>query len=224
MQIVEFNIRDPRYILGCRVMSSTSLRILELLEQGYSPREIVRMGYPKSTVYYVYRRYRSRKGPLRTVYVAHDTGRFERLIRLQQLLESLGYSVRIGPWESTMDIRSMLRDVDVVVGITDARPSLRHELFLREIEMASRMGKRVVVVAEKGAVIRTAPRVPVVTFSNDPQELRTSLEKLLRRLGSENSEDILMILGVIAIAAIAAMGLVALLNLIMELLTSKNTR
>ena len=182
------------------------------------------MGYPKSTVYYVYRRFRLRKGPQRTVYVAYDTGRFEQLMRLQQLLESLGYSVRIGPWESIMDIRSMLRDVDAVVGIADFKPSLRHELFLREIEMARRMGKKVIVVAEKGAVIRTAPRVPVVTFSNDPQELRTSLEKLLRRLGSENSEDILMILGVIAIAAIAAMGLVALLNLIMELLTSKNTR
>jgi len=175
-------------------------------------------------VYYVYRRYRLRAGPLRTVYVAHDTSRFERLVRLQQLLESLGYSARIGPWESTADIRSMLRDVDVVVGIADAKPSLRHELFLREIETASRMGKKVIVVAEKGAVIRTAPRIPVVIFSNDPQELRTSLEKLLRRLGSESSRDILMILGAIAIAAIAAIGLVALLTLLMELLTPKNTK
>ena len=57
-------------------------------------------------------------------------------------IKILGYSVRIGPCESTADIRSMLRDVNMVVGIAGARPSLRHELFLREIGMASKMGRR----------------------------------------------------------------------------------
>jgi len=70
-------------------------------------------------------------------------------------MKILGYSVRTGPCESTADIRSMLRDVGTVVGIAGARPSLRHELFLRGIGTASKIGKKEVMVTEKGAVIGT---------------------------------------------------------------------
>jgi len=40
---------------------STSRRIRELLEQGYTPSEIVRMGYAKSTVYITYRKWLKEK-------------------------------------------------------------------------------------------------------------------------------------------------------------------
>ncbi len=205
-------------------MSSTSHRILELLEQGYSPSEIIKMGYPKSTVYYVYRKYRqSKPSSIRIVYVAHDTSRFERLMRLRELLESLGYIVKIGPWENVWDFKRILREVDIVLGIADARPSLRHGLFLREIEEANKLGKKVVIVAEKGATIRASPRTLIVTFSNDPRELRLGLRKLLEEFGDEDRKDFLAILGAIVIATIAAIGLVALFNLIVDLLSPKET-
>ena len=201
---------------------STSQRIMELLEQGYSPSEIVKMGYPRSTVYYVYRRYKNaRIGPIRTIYVAHDTGRFERLTRLKEILESLGYHVIVGPWDMAWDVRRTLRDVDIVVGIADARPSMRHLLFTREIEEARRLGKKTIIIAEKGATIRATPHVVILTYSNDPRELQQSLKKLLDKLGSGN-RDLVTVIGAIAIAAIAAIGIAALFNLIVSFLESKS--
>ena len=40
---------------------STSRRIRELLNQGYKPSELVKMGFPKSTVYIVYKKWVSEK-------------------------------------------------------------------------------------------------------------------------------------------------------------------
>ena len=36
---------------------SVSSKIIELFEKGHSPQEVIKMGYPKSTVYMVYKRY-----------------------------------------------------------------------------------------------------------------------------------------------------------------------
>lgn len=202
---------------------STVQQIIKLLEQGYTPSEIVRMGYPRSTVYYAYRKFRESRSLARPekVYLAYDTAKLERVRRLEELLVSLDIKPVVGPLRDSIDISRFIAESDLVLGIADRAPSLRHDLFLKELDEATRLRKRIIVVAEKGAILPEKPNMIKITYSDDAAELRRSVIEAISKLGREAStEDVFKTLLSIVLVGIAAIGVAALIAAFLDLLTS----
>jgi len=194
---------------------SVTATVERLLDMGYRPSEIVRMGYAKSTVYTVYKRWLRKRLGENVLYVAYDVD-FGVLEKLVGQLKLLGYSVVVGgTTEDTLDIVSIASLVVVVVG---RAPGYRRQLLYRELEEAVKHGKQVVALVEEGSALHIGlPRDSIaIYFSRD--NISKTVNNVIRVLRTKKEGQVAPILISIAIGLLIALGIATLAEMFRLLL------
>lgn len=190
---------------------SVSRRIVELFEAGYKPADLVRMGYPKSTVYTVYKRWLEGKAGGGFIYLAHDID-YRVVERFSGQLSLLGYKVVVGG--NTQETLTLVRPARVVVGLAGRHPGFRRPLLLEELREASRLMKPTYVFAERGASLPAYRGVRVLELD------RENPRKMAEKLASEawRSEGLRDVIAGIILGVLVALGVVAVAKLLEEIL------
>jgi hypothetical protein len=187
-----------------------SRRLIELFEAGYKPVEIVRMGFPKSTVYTVYRKWLEGKTGESFIYIAHDID-YNIVKRFNDQLNLLGYKTIVGG--NTIETLELLKPAKAVVGLAAEKPGFRRQLLLEEIYTASKLRKPTYVLAEKGANLPTYRSIRIVELDKaNPGKMVTKLLAETEKQGS--LEDLI---AAIALGALVALGIVAIAKLLEEI-------
>ncbi|MEB3780831.1 MAG: hypothetical protein GSR85_11495 [Desulfurococcales archaeon] len=196
---------------------SVSSRLIELFEAGYKPAEVVRMGYPKSTVYAVYRRWMEGKIGKDFIYIAHDAD-YIIVKKLSDQLNLLGYKTVIGG--NTEDTLALIKPARVVVGIVSEKPGVRRQLLFEELYTASKLTKPTYIFAEKGSKL---PRynynyIKIIELDKNTPE-RTVRLLVTEMRGKKN--DLGDLIAAIIISVLVALGIVAIAKLLEELFFEK---
>ncbi len=203
---------------------SVSSKIEMLFEQGYEPAEVVRMGYPRSTVYSVYKRWLERKRMRNYIYIAYDVEP-ELLEKFVNQLRLTGFNVIVGG-----NTHSTLRHIDysrIVIALVSRTPGYRRQLLYEELSKAMEQGKQLIILAEEGAIVPVKASSNIIVVSFNKGNIRKTINDLLRiiRERKDNIEDpLVQLLAAIGIALIVAFGVIAFIELvrvILELLSPK---
>lgn len=188
---------------------SVSRRLIELFEKGYKPSELVRMGYPKSTVYTVYKRWLQGRAGGGYLYIAHDID-YGFLRRFSDQLVMLGYKTVIGG--NTPETLRLIRPAKAVLALVSREQGYRRRLLLEELREASSLGKPTYVLADRGAVVPSYSGMRVIELDrNRPRELVAKLAAEMKKSGLED------LIASIIIAALVAMGIVAIIQLLEDI-------
>ena len=186
--------------------------IEQLLEEGYEPAEIVRMGYAKSTVYTVYKRWIEKKLKENIVYIAHDVEP-ETLEKIAEQLRLVGYKIYIGG--NTFSTLNKIALAKAVIAVLSRTPGYRRHLVYEEIERTITEKKPLIILLEEGATLPMHPPNNVVVIRYDRRNPEKTIINIINILAERKSKDPLyeLILAVI-IALIAILGIIALIKIL----------
>ncbi len=196
-------------------MSVTKI-IEQLLEEGYEPAEIVRMGYAKSTVYTVYKRWVERKLREGIVYIAHDVEP-EILGKIVEQLKLVGYKIYIGG--NTSSTLSRITIAKAVIAILSRTLGYRRSLVREEIQRAIGEEKPLIILLEEGAVLPIQPPDSVVIIRydrRDPEKtIRNIISMLVERKGKDPLYELILAIVIALVAVLGVIALVKILDLIL---------
>jgi len=197
---------------------SITTTIERLLDIGYRPSEIVKMGYAKSTVYTVYKRWLKRKVGENALYVAYDTD-YDTLEKFINQLRLLGYNVIAGGiTRDTLDLISVSSLVVVIIGKS---PGYRRQLLFKELEEAIKHDKQIIALIEEGSALPISlPKNSIaIYFSRD--NIPKTIDNIVKILQTGRWDPLMPILVAIVMGLLIALGIAALMEILKLLLRPK---
>ncbi len=207
------------------IYMSISSKIEKLFEQGYEPAEVVRMGYPRSTVYSVYKRWLERKKMHNYIYIAYDIEP-EFLERFVNQLRLTGFNTIIGG-----NTHSTLRHIDysrIVIALVSRIPGYRRQLLYEELSKAMEQDKQLIILVEEGAMLPIKASSNIIVLSFNKNNIRKTVSDLLRIINERKNQiedPLVQLLAAIGIALVVAFGIIAfveLVRVILEFLSPKS--
>lgn len=192
---------------------SVSKRLIELFEAGYKPADVVKMGFPKSTVYAVYRKWLEGRVGEDFIYIAHDID-YVVVRRLSDQLNLLGYKTLIGG--NSEDTLAFIKPARAVIGIASEKPGVRRHLLLEELYEASRLAKPTYVLVEEGTRLPTYNNIKIIELSKQNPQL--VIQKLVSETRRSELGDLI---AAIVLGAIVILGIATIIKLLEDIF-SKN--
>ncbi|ADM27563.1 hypothetical protein Igag_0733 [Ignisphaera aggregans DSM 17230] len=197
---------------------SITTAIEQLFEMGYKPSDIVKMGYAKSTVYTIYKRWLKKRVGENAIYIAYDID-YSILDRFVHQLRLLGYNVIVG--DSHLDTLELIDLSTIVVAIIGRISGYRRQLLYDELREANSHQKPIIALIEEGASVPTdiLKNSIVIYFSRD--DIPKTLNNIVRIFKNKSQEPLAPILTAIVIGMLTAFGIVAIMEILRLLLESR---
>jgi len=193
-------------------------KLMKEFDKGRRPSELVREGYPRSTVYTAYKRWlalRHRMLPKIAVFISHDINDFDVVMRLYELLKASGIEVYMPhitydpPSGSALNVEEKIRRSDYVLAII-AKEGPRKELVHYELGCARAYKKPIIALIEKG--VEPPPYLTdreYVYF--DPANMERSIEYVIEFLNKvrvrKQEQAFQVIAGLIGLTLLALFGI-----------------
>ena len=193
-------------------------------DKGRKPSDLVREGYPKSTVYAAYKRWlrmRTVGLPGLKIFISHSVADLNLVIRLHELLTSTGVIVYVAELQPqpgaviSRKIEEMIRESDYVLVLLTEN-GRRSPFVNYEVGLAKGLNKSVIPLVQRGLQVSYFQGIDVVYFDKeDPEQTVEWLMDYVRRIRHEKARAAFMsalaTLGIVAIVGVGLLGLFSLL-------------
>lgn len=199
--------------------------MIELLfwefERGRRPSELVKQGFPKSTVYYAYKRWLQMKStglPPLKVFISHSVSDLNLVIRMHDVFSAAGLTVYVAELNplASKKVEDVIRDSDFFVAFL-TKNGQRLSWVNYEIGLAKGLNKPIIPLVEEGAELPPYLDEKEVLFFNR-EALDETLERVIDYLNNVRREkaqatfiSALVALGLMAIVGVSLIGLLGLL-------------
>ena len=200
-------------------------KLMEEFDKGRRPSELVREGYPRSTVYTAYKRWlalRHKLLPKLMVFISHSVSDLNIVMRLHELLKASGMEVYMPhisytrPGGLALGVEEKIKGSDYVLAII-AKDGPRKELVHFELGCAKAHRKPIIALIEKG--LSPPPYLSEREYVYfDPADMERSIEYVVEFLNKirarRQNQAFQIVAGLIGLSLLAFFGMAVISALI----------
>jgi hypothetical protein len=192
-------------------------------DQGKRPSELVKQGYPKSTVYAAYHKWlrlRTIGLPGLKIFISHSVSDMNLVVRLYDLLTASGCFVYIAELQPqpgsivTQKVERMIEESDYIIALL-TKDGLRSPFVNYEIGFAKKANKPIIPLVEYGIKVPYFEGIDVLYFNKeDPEQTIEWLMGYFNQIRRQKAQAAFMsALATLSIIAIVGIGILGLFGL-----------